>query len=107
MAFFRVGDQVTFRKDIVPDKYYKMEIGSRMGITAKKYMVQYARDGKPFTIIGIQDDFPVYYTVRSDDGYVTSAVDEMLREYIDYKDGEGVKYTAPSASDLLSLLSRR
>ena len=107
MAFFRVGDQVTFRKDIVPDKYYKMEIGSRMGITAKSDMVQGARDGKTFTIIDIKDDFPVYYTVRSDDGHETHAVDEMLSEYIDYKDGEGVEYTAPSASDLLSLLSRR
>ena len=107
MAFFRVGDQVTFRKDIAPDEYYKMETGSRMGITAKPDMVQGARDGKPFTIISIKDDFPVYYTVRSDDGHVTHAVDEMLSEYINYKDGEGVEYTAPSASDLLSLLSRR
>ena len=107
MAFFRVGDQVTFRKDIVPDEYYKMEIGSRMGITAKKYMVQYARDGKPFTIIDIKDDFPVYYTLRSGDGDTINGVDEMFSEYIDYKNGDNVEYTAPSASDLLSLLSRR
>ena len=107
MAFFKVGDQVTFRKDIVPGEYYKMEIGSRMGITAKSDMVRGAKDRKPFTIINIKDDIPVYYTVRSDDGYVTYAVDEMLSEYIDYKDGKGVEYTAPSASDLLSLLSCR
>ena len=107
MAFFKVGDQVTFRKDIIPGKYYRMETGSRTGISAKPDMVRGAKDRKPFTIINIKNNVPVYYTVRSDDGYVTHAVDEMLSEYIDYKDGKGVEYTAPSASDLLSLLSRR
>lgn len=107
MAFFKVGDQVTFRKDIVHGKYYRMETGGRTGISAKNHMVRDAMDGKPFTIIDIKDDFPVYYTVRSDDGHEATAVDEMFSEYIDYKDGKGVEYTAPSASDLLSLLSRR
>lgn len=107
MAFFRVGDQVTFRKDLVHGKYYKMETGSRMGISAKLDMVRGAMDGKPFTIIDIKDDFPVYYMLRSGDGDTINGVDEMFSEYIDYKDGEGVEYTAPSASDLLSLLSRR
>lgn len=107
MAFFKVGDQVTFRKDIVLGQYYKMETGSRTGISAKFEMRQSALNGKPYTIISIKDDFPVYYTLISDDGVTINGVDEMFSEYIDYKNGDNVEYTAPSASDLMSLLSRR
>lgn len=106
MAFFSVGDMVTIRSDIKEKYYYKMQEGSRNGVSAHQSILQCA--GLSVIITAIKEDYPAYYYVETRYGD-KAATDEMFQEYIDYVNGAGpfVEFEVPGRDTLLSMLLQK